>query len=111
MEYLTVGANPAELKSYEIQLRRAGFRKRRNGYGQSPNTGQWYQWWDRKGSAKRSCTIRERRRKEGSCIRCGNQAVESVRGGFSQYCEPHRERNRAYMKDYMRRRKKEKLTC
>lgn len=105
-EYLTTGKTLAELKKWEPVLRKAGFRKRRNCHGQSPNTKEFYQWWDRKKTDTLVGRVQRRRlalRAEHRCIICGNPAVASVyktKDGYGQYCEHHQTAQREYQRRY-----------
>lgn len=100
-EYLAVAETPEGLKRQEPQLHAAGFRKRRMCHGRSPNTGQYYQWWDRVG-ARNWRTWRA----AGLCIRCGNKVTTSTRGRKSQWCKTHLEEYRRYSNDYYHRKLK-----
>lgn len=94
-EYLTVGQTLDELRAYEPELRAAGFRKRRNARGRATTTvGEFFQWWDRKGTASQSA-----RRATGKCVRCGAPVARSQRGQ-SQWCKTHLLEYREYARNY-----------
>lgn len=94
-EYLTVDRTPEELKQQEPRLRAAGFRKRRLCNGVSPNTGEYYQWWDKVGARNW-----RNWRAVGLCIRCGEKVATSTRGRKSQWCILHLEEYRRYARNY-----------
>lgn len=94
-EYLTAGRTLDELRSYEPEMRAAGFRKRRNAHGQAATTTrEFFQWWDRKGTASKSA-----RHAAGKCIRCGAAVARSQRG-VSQWCRDHLVQYREYARSY-----------
>lgn len=99
-ECLTTGRTLEELRRQEPQLRAAGFRKRRLCHGQSLNTGDFYQWWDRVGTRSYKTW-----KAAGLCIRCGGKPAISSRGK-SQWCKEHLEEYRQYAKDYYHRKLK-----
>lgn len=88
-EYLTVGRTLEELRSYESQLRAAGFRKRRGACGRAKTTvGEFFQWWDRIPKATAN----------NICVKCKEPRARKKNGSFSWYCLKHlvelRERQR-----------------
>lgn len=111
-EYVTVARTLAELAEYEPSMKVAGFRKRRDANGQSLNTGEFFQWWDRKTNEQQDVSSQRRRhlalRAEHRCILCGKPAMPSVyqtKDGFTQYCEFHQAQQREYQRRYRSKKK------